>query len=240
MTGNKTGNGVTIIVCTNRPQFFDNILQNYNRQRYKGKELIIILNHDSMNLQLYRNRVRKHANVTVYQVPERISLGQSLNAGITRARFSLIAKFDDDDYYSPYYLKEQVNGLKRTKSDIVGKHSCLVYLGASKMLLVRSPKEKNKHVEFIQGGTLLFKREVLKKVRFTDRSIGEDVTFLRQCRKKGSKHMLRRLLTMYITGDRTNKLIPGKQMISSTWKEAKSWRLQNSSNHLQTRNSREE
>ncbi|MFE6073789.1 glycosyltransferase [Paenibacillus sp. NPDC057886] len=187
MTVNKTGNGVSIIVCTNRPKFFDNILQNYNRQRYKVKELIIILNHDSMNLQLYRNRVRKHANVSVYQVPESISLGQSLNAGITQARLSLIAKFDDDDYYSPFYLKEQVNGLKRTKSDIVGKHSCLVYLGASKTLLVRSPNEKNKHVEFIQGGTLLFKREILKKVRFTDRSIGEDVTFLRQCRKKGFK-----------------------------------------------------
>ncbi|CAM3338604.1 glycosyltransferase family A protein [Paenibacillus taichungensis] len=187
MTANKTGNGVSIIVCTNRPQFFDNILQNYNRQRYKAKELIIILNHDSMNLQLYQNRVRKHANVSVYQVPESISLGQSLNAGITRAQFPLIAKFDDDDYYSPFYLKEQVNGLRRTKSDIVGKHSCLVYLGASKTLLVRSPKEKNKYVEFIQGGTLLFKREILKKVRFTDRSIGEDVTFLRQCRKRGFK-----------------------------------------------------
>ncbi|MFS0856347.1 glycosyltransferase [Paenibacillus taichungensis] len=187
MTANKMGNGVSIIVCTNRPQFFDNILQNYNRQRYKAKELIIILNHDSMNLQLYQNRVRKHANVSVYQVPESISLGQSLNAGITRAQFPLIAKFDDDDYYSPFYLKEQVNGLRRTKSDIVGKHSCLVYLGASKTLLVRSPKEKNKYVEFIQGGTLLFKREILKKVRFTDRSIGEDVTFLRQCRKRGFK-----------------------------------------------------
>ncbi|WP_340017005.1 glycosyltransferase [Paenibacillus sp. FSL K6-1318] len=187
MTKHKTGHGVSIVVCTNRPQFFDNILQNYSRQRYQSKELIIVLNHDRMNLGLYQNRVRNLANVHVYQVPESISLGQSLNAGITRARFALIAKFDDDDYYSPYYLTEQVRELRRTKSDIVGKHSCLVYLGASKTLLVRSPAEKNKPVEFVQGGTLLFKREVLKKVRFTDRSIGEDVTFLRQCRKRGFK-----------------------------------------------------
>lgn len=67
MAENRTENGVSIIVCTNRAQFFDNILQNFNRQRYKVKELIIILNHDSMNLQLYRNRVRNHADVTVYQ-----------------------------------------------------------------------------------------------------------------------------------------------------------------------------
>ncbi|WP_440119301.1 glycosyltransferase family 2 protein [Paenibacillus sp. QZ-Y1] len=187
MTKNKVNHGVSIVVCTNRPQFFDNILQNYSRQRCKSKELIIVLNQDSMNLGLYQNRVRNLANVQVYQVPENISLGQSLNAGMTRARFSLIAKFDDDDYYSPFYLTEQVRELRRTKSDIVGKHSCLVYLGASKTLLVRSPAEKNKPVEFVQGGTLLFKREVLKKVRFTDRSIGEDVTFLRQCRKRGFK-----------------------------------------------------
>ncbi|WP_283657921.1 glycosyltransferase family A protein [Paenibacillus sp. RC343] len=146
--------------------FFDNILQNYRRQRYKSKELIIILNNDSMNLQLYRNRVRGSAHVTVYQVPENISLGQCLNAGMTRARLSLVAKFDDDDYYSPFYLKEQVKELKRTKSDIVGKHSCLVYLSASKKLLIRSPKEANKHVEFVQGGTILFKKEVLKKGSF--------------------------------------------------------------------------
>lgn len=187
MTKHKTSHGVSIVVCTNRPQFFENILQNYSRQHYQSKELIIVLNHDHMNLSLYQKRVRNLANVYVYQVPESISLGQCLNAGITRTRFSLIAKFDDDDYYSPHYLAEQVRELRRTQSDIVGKHSCLVYLGASKTLLVRSPTEKNKPVEFVQGGTILFKREVLKKVRFTDRSIGEDVTFLRQCRKRGFK-----------------------------------------------------
>lgn len=158
MTKHKTGHGVSIVVCTNRPQFFDNILQNYSWQRYKSKELIIVLNHDSMNLALYQNRVRNLANVHVYQVPESISLGQSLNAGMTRARFSLIAKFDDDDYYSPYYLTEQVRELRRTKSDIVGKHSCLVYLGASKTLLVRSPAEKINRLNLFKGA-LFYSKE---------------------------------------------------------------------------------
>ncbi|AJE54257.1 hypothetical protein [Paenibacillus polymyxa] len=56
---------------------------------------------------------------------------------------------------------------------IVGKHSCLVYLSASKKLLIRSPKEANKYAEFVQDGAILFKKEVLKKVRFTDRSIAD-------------------------------------------------------------------
>lgn len=187
MTENRIPLGVSIVVCTNRPQFLDNILQNYSRQRYKGKELIIILNLDSMNMRLVRKKIKKYPNVHVYRVPERISLGQCLNAGITRARFSLIAKMDDDDYYTPYYLEEQVLALRKTGSDIVGKHSCLVYLEGTRTLLMRSPGEKNKPSEFVQGGTLLFRKKVLKRVRFTDRSVGEDVTFLRQCRKRGYK-----------------------------------------------------
>nr|WP_221401220.1 glycosyltransferase family A protein [Paenibacillus phyllosphaerae] len=177
--------GVSIVVCTNRPQFFDNLIANFRTQQYSRKELVIILNKDNMSLSHYRERTKDDGNIAVYQVPERISLGQCLNAGIQRTQYPLIAKFDDDDYYSPFYLNEQVEALIRTKSDVVGKHACLVYLGASRRLIIRSPKEQRKRVIFVQGGTLLFRRHVLSKVRFTDRSVGEDTTFLWQCRKKG-------------------------------------------------------
>ncbi|TYP78163.1 glycosyl transferase family 2 [Paenibacillus methanolicus] len=182
-----TAKGVSIIVCTNRPQFFDNLIRNFLSQQYRNKELIIILNKDNMDLGYYRSRTSAYANISVYQVPERISLGQALNGGITRTKFPLIAKFDDDDYYSPYYLNEQVKALARTNSDIVGKHSCLVHLTASGKLLIRSPKERNKRTVFVQGGTILFKRRVLEKVRFPDKSVGEDTTFLFECEKKGFK-----------------------------------------------------
>ncbi|WJH33647.1 glycosyltransferase [Paenibacillus sp. CC-CFT747] len=179
--------GVSIVVCTNRPEFFGNILANYRNQRYRKKELILILNKDSMKLDLYRAVTRRYEDVRVYQVPEKLSLGQCLNCGIAKAQYPLIAKFDDDDYYSPYYLKEQVKALYRTKSDVVGKHACLVYLAAAKRLLLRSPEEKDRVSLLVQGGTILFRRRVLTRVRFADRSIGEDVRFLIDCRKKGYK-----------------------------------------------------
>ncbi|RTE09465.1 glycosyltransferase [Paenibacillus whitsoniae] len=179
--------GVSIITCTNRPQFFNNIVRNFQRQQYPAKELIIILNQDNMPLAEYRRKVRGVPNVRVYQVAERTSLGQCLNCGIVKAHFPLIAKFDDDDYYSPYYLREQVKALYRTRSDIVGKHACLIYLTASKQLLIRSPHDRDQEVEFVQGGTILFRRRVLRKVRFPDRSLGEDVAFLRAARSHGFK-----------------------------------------------------
>ncbi|PLT48002.1 Glycosyltransferase [Paenibacillus pasadenensis] len=179
--------GVSIIACTNRPEFFANILANYKRQRYARKELIIIVNLDSADIRRLRREASRLPHVSVYRVPERVSLGQCLNCGISRAKHELIAKLDHDDYYSPGYLREQVKELRRTRSSVVGKHSCLVYLEASRQLLVRSPRERDKEADFVQGGTILFHRRVLKDVRFPDRSLGEDVRFLRSCKSKGHR-----------------------------------------------------
>ncbi|MCJ8013087.1 glycosyltransferase family 2 protein [Paenibacillus sp. KQZ6P-2] len=222
--------GVSIITCTNRPQFFDNILKNYRNQQYRNKELIIILNNDSMNLEQFRDKTRTYDNVAVYKVPEEISLGQCLNCGIIKTRFPLIAKFDDDDYYSPFYLKEQVKALRRTKSDVVGKHACLVYLMVTKKLIIRSPEEKNKYVDFVQGGTILFRRRVLNKVRFSDRSLGEDVTFLTDCKNKGYK--------TYATSPFNYVYMRRKNKRSHTWRAGDEYYLNGSKAIAVTRNYR--
>ncbi|WP_235775508.1 MULTISPECIES: glycosyltransferase [Paenibacillus] len=218
----KTANtaGVSIIVCTNRPRFFANMISNYRTQQINSKELIIILNKDSMNLERYRKKVRAYRDISIYKVPEKISLGQCLNCGIAKARYPLIAKFDDDDYYSPYYLKEQVKELKRTKSDIIGKHGCLVYLESTRQLIIRSPKEQRKPVIFIQGGTVLFRRPVAKQVLFSDRSIGEDVDFLQRCKKKGYR--------AYATSVYNYVYMRRKNKGSHTWKVKDSFYLKGS------------
>lgn len=202
--------GVSIIVCTNRPRFFSNILRNFRRQRFANKELIIILNKDSMKLNKYQHAARSYGNVSVYKVPERISLGQCLNCGITRAKYAYLTKFDDDDYYSPYYLQEQIQALRRTRSDLAGKHACLVYLTASRKLIIRSPREMNKSVHFVQGGTILFTRRVAREVSFPDRSLGEDVAFLRKCKAKG--------YTVYATSPYNYVYMRRKNKGSHTWK----------------------
>lgn len=212
--------GVSIITCANHPDFFSNLLNNYRNQRYKRKELIVIINKDSINLKEWQEKAAFVPNVTIYKVPERISLGQCLNCGISRAKYPLITKFDSDDYYSPYYLKEQVKALLRTGSSVVGKHACLVYLTASKKLLIRSPQEKNKHVGFIQGGTLLFRRSILKKVRFPDITLGEDVKFLRDCSEKG--------YTIYATTPTNYVYIRRKNKSSHTWQVSDKRFLENS------------
>ncbi|RKN74914.1 glycosyltransferase family 2 protein [Paenibacillus ginsengarvi] len=184
LNGNRTL-GVSVITCTNRPSFFAMLLNNYRRQRYKLKELIVVLNKDSMDLSEYRRRVSSYPNISVYKAPEKFTLGRCLNYGIGKAKYSIIAKFDDDDYYAPNYLVEQVGALRRTGADIVGKGAHLKYFEGKRLLAITTPSQRNKYVKDVAGGTLLFKRRLHNRVRFADRTLGEDTNFLQRSRARG-------------------------------------------------------
>jgi cellulose synthase/poly-beta-1,6-N-acetylglucosamine synthase-like glycosyltransferase len=177
---------VTIITCTIRPGYFKNLLNNYKRQRWRNKELIIILNKNSMSLRKYKRKVRKYKRVRVYKLPQRYTLGRCLNYAIRRARGNIIAKFDDDDFYGARYLRESVRAIKRGKASIVGKHTSYIYFEAKKALMLFRTGRQNKYVKRVKGGTLVFKKKVWKKVKFSNKKVaGSDARWLTNCRKKG-------------------------------------------------------
>jgi glycosyltransferase involved in cell wall biosynthesis len=205
-------NGVSIITSTNRPRFFNQLIRNYNAQQYQPKQLIIILNKDSMNLDKYRMIARKFRNISVFQVPEKVSLGRCLNYAIRKSSYPYIAKFDDDDYYSPHYLTEQIKAIRRSGADLVGKRAHFSYLEASSKLVLRFPKQQSRFTGLVAGGTILLKRKVFRRVRFANVSLGEDTTYLRQCRARGYR--------IFSASPYNYVAIRRKDKKSHTWKAA--------------------
>ncbi|MEK5060057.1 glycosyltransferase [Paenibacillus shunpengii] len=177
--------GVSIIVCTKRHYCMDNLIENFISQRYKHKELIIILNHKELKMKDYIKAAEPYKNIRIYRQPEHVSLGNCLNYGVNMAKYPYIAKFDDDDYYAPDYLKDSMHTLRKTKADIVGKRAHYVYLSSKKLVLYRYRDMAERYVSEVQGATLLFKREVFDAVSFPNRSRGECVKFCSLCRAKG-------------------------------------------------------
>ena len=57
---------ISIIACTMRPEFINNIFANYNRQSYKNKELIIILNHDDIDIDKVKIKAMLYTFVQKY------------------------------------------------------------------------------------------------------------------------------------------------------------------------------
>jgi hypothetical protein len=182
-TSNRADNGISVVLCTNRPQFLSNIFSNYRRQLYKPKELILVLNKNKMDLNKYRIVARRYQNVSVYQLDESMSLGRCLNFAASKATYSIVAKFDDDDYYSPYYLNGVVQCFNTSKSDVLGKNTCYVYLKSKNLLLLFHPNRSHQHTDMVMGSTLAFRRKIFSKVKFRDVSRGEDTYFFRDCVK---------------------------------------------------------
>ena len=113
--------GVSIMTCTNRPSRMENVIRSYLRQRYQPKELIIILNNNSMSRKEWQWRVKGYSGIKVFQLDEKVSLGECYNSAVEHASFDYVAKFDDDDYYAPNFLGGEMAAFDYTYADIVGK-----------------------------------------------------------------------------------------------------------------------
>jgi len=204
-----TQQGVSIISCTNRKSFIKNLLRNYSRQRHSKKELIIIINNDSIPLAPYRSLAKGLRNVHVYRVPQHHSLGACLNYAVKKAKYSYIAKFDDDDYYAPYYLTDSLLTFHKTNADVIGKRAHYMYLRGSKSLILRFSEDEHRPVKVIPGATLVIKRKVLRNVHFPNRSVGEDDQFCIRSRRKGYK--------VYSAGRHNFLAIRRKNSARHTW-----------------------
>ncbi len=178
-------NGVSIITSTNNPNSLKNVLENYKRQDFTEKELIIIINNNDINIEDWRSKLDGKNAIRIFKLDENISLGKCLNYGVSKSKYNCIAKFDDDDYYGPNYLTEAISGFKISKARVVGKGTTIVYFVKSKTLALRDPGLEWRFINFANGSTLVIKKSVFNRVKFRDMSAAEDVHFCRDCLKSG-------------------------------------------------------
>lgn len=172
---------VSIITCTNVLNSLENILANFNRQDFSSKELIIIINNNEIDLDDWKDKTKEYENIRIYKLDQNISLGKCLNFGIEKANYGIIAKFDDDDYYGPKYLTDTIKYFYSTKAKLIGKGANFVYLVESKTMTIRDPHQENKYTNFVNGSTLVFRKEIFNRVRFRDINAGEDLQFCKDC-----------------------------------------------------------
>lgn len=175
---------VSIITCTIREENINNVFKNYKQQSWKDKELIIILNKDSMDINKWIKKAKKYRNVQIYQLHETAALGDCLNFGIMKSNYDIIAKFDDDDYYGPDYIKSSMDAFKNKDISIIGKSSLYIYF-KNKKALIHVAGNENSITDTVAGATLMFRKDVFQQVQFEKVNRAEDYFFIKQCKEKG-------------------------------------------------------
>ena len=180
--------GVSIIVATMRQEYMDMVFENYSKQDYPKKELIVVLNKNSMDINQWREKAQEFENVKVYQVDEDKNLGTCLNVGVEKAKYNFIAKMDDDDYYSSKHISKSMAFFDIVDTDVVGKTQHFLLFDDSNTLALRLLHGEYDYSTFVIGGTLVIKRNVLEKIRFNEEiPFYIDGDFCKQCRQNGFK-----------------------------------------------------
>jgi hypothetical protein len=202
--------GVSIIACTNKSNYIDNIFINYERSNYPVKELLIVINNNKINLDEYNLKAKNFNHVKIYQLDEACTLGECLNLGVEKSAYDYISKMDDDDYYGSNYLEDTMNVFKYTDAKITGKLTYFVYFEDKNILGTMCENWEYKYVSAIAGGTITANKEVFDRVKFRNISSGEDKLFLEDCHKYGFK---------IFSNDKYNYvLMRHKNLEDHTWK----------------------
>jgi glycosyltransferase involved in cell wall biosynthesis len=178
---------VSIVAPTNRSGSFRRLLATVAAQTYDDVELVIGLHgiDDDDEGILSEARLSGLSNIKTVRQPADWSLGRVLNELVIAADGDFIAKMDDDDFYGPNYLADQMRAFDYCEADVVGKWSRFILMEDVPCLGVIFPGKEHCYTELVGGGTLLARREVFKTIRFADRGVGEDTQFLRDCAQQG-------------------------------------------------------
>lgn len=178
---------VSVVLPTSRPGRIPQAIENYARQSYARKELLLVLNNAAFDMDAIRERTRSLPNVRVLPIDGKPSLGECLNEGIRRAAGDYVARMDDDDCYGRAYLDDLALAARVTGAEILGKGTYYAYMEGRDATGVRIVAKEHALARRVAGATLFAKREVLTRLPFKPLTRGEDGAFLGDARCAGCR-----------------------------------------------------
>lgn len=171
---------VSLIIPTFRPHRVEEVFKTVASQASVDTELVLLTH----GFQLSRTEILDLResygieNLVLLTAGREVSLGECLNRCVEAASGEVVTKMDDDDYYAPHYVEDEIHALGYSNADVVGKQAHYMYLTERDATLLRFPEHEHRFTNFVMGPTLLGRRDVFKSYPFPQVSRGEDSGFL--------------------------------------------------------------
>lgn len=180
---------VTAVVSSNRPQQLTHVLRTIGSQRDVPVQLAFLAHGwdvDERSVRELASEAGVH-DLVILRADQDVPLGACLNRLVDAADGDLVAKVDDDDFYGPYYLRDQIDALEFSGAELVGKQAHFVHLLGADLLALRFPEREHRFTDFVMGPTLLTSRSTAQALRFPEVGLGEDSAFLRSVISEGGR-----------------------------------------------------
>lgn len=172
---------VSAILCSNRPHNLQAAIKTIGSQVGVEIELVVVCHGFEPDHQSLTDMALAYGieSVRIIHASETWTLGECFNAGVRYSTGDVIAKMDDDDWYGPNYLTDQLAVLRVTGADVVGKQASYMYVESYDATLLRFAEREHRWTDFVLGPTLVARRDLFLEIPFEARTTGEDSAFLR-------------------------------------------------------------
>ena len=172
---------VSVILATCRPSHVAHALESFTKQSYQKKELLLVLNNASFDMDVIRTQIQAIPHVRVLQIEGRPTLATCLNQATKEASGEYIAKMDDDDYYGERYLSDMMLAASFSGAEILGKGTYFAYVESNDRMILKEITAEHQYTNWVAGPTLIIRSEVLKHIPFPNRKTdGTDLMFLKK------------------------------------------------------------
>lgn len=181
-----------------RPEFVEQAIGYFRRQTYPARELIVVYEtQDDLPAGLAQDSVGDP--VRLLRTSD-AAIGAKRNRGIAYAAGSIIAQWDDDDWYGPERLSLQAAPIIAGTAEITALNDILFLDVTQQSFWQASPALfADMFVEDVSGGTLMFRRDHWQKSgAYPPTSLREDCDLMvammrggaRLSRQSGREHMV--------------------------------------------------
>lgn len=165
ITNGHSSPAVSVLIPSKRPEFLDNAVAQIRRQSWSHVEPIFGLHGYSLDVLSAETRQSlKDIGAQVFEAAPDDVFGDLMNSMTSLANGDLIAKMDDDDWYSEFHLEDLVHSLEYSRATLVGSGVQFVYLTHANITVRRSRKQAYRYGGHPGGPTLMLSRDDLKSV----------------------------------------------------------------------------
>jgi len=161
-----------IMPTADRPAFARRAVEYFKRQNYPRLELVIV----DDGREPVDALVAMDPRIRYVRLETRTNLGRKRNIACVAASGSIIAHWDDDDWYAPWRVRDQVAGMLGDGRELSGSQRVLFFEPATRRAwryVLPDPSRA-----WLAGGTLCYTKALWEGRPFPDADTGEDSLFV--------------------------------------------------------------
>ncbi|AQX12339.1 hypothetical protein BAX94_02710 [Elizabethkingia meningoseptica] len=161
-----------ICVTRNKPLLLKRAIDCFLYQTQKEIELLILYEDDDQDTISFIENYPSYPNIILIKeqaIPKK-TLGELRNIAIKQSNGIYFCQWDDDDWYHPYRIESQLYLIRQSDSDAIILTKWLVYDYTTGKTYLSNLR--------LWEGSVLCKKEVIRKVVYSELSHGEDTDFV--------------------------------------------------------------